>query len=83
MNIWDDVELLEKLEQQRAIKRITGRLTFDCLNLKCKGDRAYCSKGRLLGQAKDGSLALITVLRGVTSGICKHCKDFVTDEEEL
>lgn len=82
MSIWDSIESLDKLEQQRAEKRITGgRLTFDCFNLKCKGDRAYCSKGLMLGQAKDGSIALITVLRGITSGACKKCSWFTTDEE--
>ena len=81
MDIWEDKELLDKLEQQRATKRVTGRLTFDCQNTLVKGDRVFCSKGKLLGQAKDGSLALIVVLRGITSGTCKGCGDYSSDEE--
>ena len=81
MNIWEDKESLDKLEQVRTVKRKSGRLTFDCLNLRCKDDRAYCSKGKLLGRAKDGSLDLLTVLRGMTSGTCKGCGDYSSDEE--
>lgn len=83
MSIWDNVSLLDELEQQRAIKRKTDRLTFDCFNLRCKGDRVYCSKGKPLGRAKDGSMILVSVLRGVTSGICRDCEDFASDKEEL
>ena len=81
MNVWEDTEQLAKLEEQRALRRLSGRLTFDCLYLKCKGDRVYCDKGRLLGQSRDGSLALISVLRGITSGSCRGCEDFTTDED--
>jgi len=82
LNIWNNTELLDKLERQRSAKRETsGRLTFDCLNLRCKEDRACCSKGKRLGQAKDSSLFLLSVLRGLTSGVCKTCEDFITDEE--
>ena len=81
MDIWNNKELLDKLEQRRAVKRVTGRLTFDCLRTRFRGDRVYCSRGKLLGQAIDGSLALITVLRGITSGTCKGCKDYSSDEE--
>ena len=82
MNIWNDLKLLERLENQRAIKRQSSiRLTFDCLNLKHRGDRAFCSKGIMLGQAKDGSLSLLAVLKGVISSSCKECKYFVSDED--
>ena len=82
MNIWDDLELLEKLDSQRIIKRQSSiRLTYDCLNLKHKGNRAFCSKGIMLGQAKDGSLSLLAVLGGIASGSCKECKYFVSDED--
>ena len=82
MDIWEDEGTLDKLEKQRVLKRFgSGRLTFDCLKATVKGDRVFCSEGRLLGQAKDGSLALITVLRGITSGTCKGCKDYSSDEE--
>ena len=82
MNIWDNLELLKKLESQRATKRQSSiRLTFDCLNLKHRGNRAFCSRGVMLGQAKDGSLSLMAVLEGIASGSCKECKYFVSDED--
>ena len=81
MDIWNDIELLDKLEYQRFVKRGTGRLTFDCMHAVVKGDRVSCSKGRLLGQARDGALALIMVLRGITSGACKSCLDYSAEEE--
>lgn len=81
MNIWEDREALDKLQELRGVKRGSERLTFDCFNLKYKEDRAYCSTGRKLGTAKDGSLALITVLRGITSSVCKNCEDFTGEEE--
>ena len=79
MNIWEDKEALDKLQKMRDGK--SGRLTLDCFSLKFRKDRAYCSRGRMLGRARDGSLALITVLRGITSGTCKDCGDYSSDEE--
>uniref|UniRef100_A0A6M3KAX9 Uncharacterized protein n=1 Tax=viral metagenome TaxID=1070528 RepID=A0A6M3KAX9_9ZZZZ len=76
-NIWEDRDALTKLETERNKKQ--GRLTFNCMNLKCQGDRAFCSKGHILGQAKDKGLALISVLRGITSGACKDCKEYVEE----
>ena len=78
--IWDNPELLKKLENQRALRRLSGGLTFDCMRLKCKDNRAFCSEGRRLGQSRDGSMALISVLRGITSGMCRDCRDFITEE---
>ena len=80
-DIWSNTELLDRLERERNLKRIDDRrLTFDCMNLKCKGDRAYCSRGKRLGQSKDGSLYLISVLKGITSGTCRSCEYFTTEE---
>lgn len=81
MDIWEDRETLDKLEQMRTVKRKSGRLTFDCLCAVVKGDRVHCSKSKLLGRARDGSLSLIAVMRGITSGTCKDCKDYSSDEE--
>ncbi len=81
MDIWDNPTVLDELERMRTVKGRTGRLTFDCPNTVVKGDRVLCSKGKLLGQARDGSLALIVVLRGITSGTCKDCGDYSSDEE--
>ncbi len=81
-NIWNSQALLSELEIKRDDLKLDGRrLTFDCLNLKCNGDRAYCSIGKRLGQPKDSSLALITILRGVSCSVCKDCEDFITDEQ--
>ena len=79
-NIWSDQGVLGKLEKERDEKQ--GRLTFNCLELRCGGDRAWCSKGHKLGQARDGSLTLISVLRGTTSGTCKGCSEYSTEEEQ-
>ena len=82
MSIWDNLGLLEELERKRNSLRAGGkRLTFDCLNLKCSGDKAVCSEGWRLSLASDGALTLLTVLKGISSGSCKDCKDFITEEE--
>lgn len=79
-NMWDNEPFLDRMEKERAIRKLKGqRLTFDCLNLRFRDDRAVCSLGKHLGQAEDGSLLLVSVLRGVTSGVCKNCKDFNTE----
>ena len=81
MDIWNNPTVLDELERMRTVKGRTGKLTFDCLNSIVRGDRVSCSKGKLLGRSRDGSLALITVLRGITSGTCKGCGDYSSDEE--
>lgn len=81
MSLWDNQEILARWEQARAKKRESGRLTFDCLNLRCQEDRAYCSKGKLLRLTRDKAMALIAVLRGETSGTCRNCEDFTTEVE--
>ncbi len=80
-DIWDNESALIRLEKQRdARRRANGRLSFDCYNLKFKGDRAYCSKGERLGRAKDGSMKLISVLQGITAGACIGCKNYTADK---
>ena len=81
MDIWKDTEALDTLENQRDTKRGAGVLTFDCMNTVVKRDRVFCSKGKLLGQARDGSLALIVVLRGITSGTCRDCEEYTPSDE--
>ena len=83
MNIWDDASLLNELEDQRDILRKSGkRMTFDCINNRVIEDRVVCKEGKSLGQSEDGSVALITVLRGITSGACKNCEYFETEIDE-
>lgn len=78
--IWDNPRTLENLEAKRDTLRANGkRLSFDCVHLKCAGERAYCEKGLMLGQARDGSIALISVLRGLTSGSCVKCRWWESD----
>lgn len=80
VDIWDNPTVLDELERMRAVKRKSGRLTFDCLNTVVKGDRVLCSKSKLLGRSRDGSLSLLMVLRGITSGTCKGCWDYSSGE---
>ena len=83
--VWDSKETLIRLEKQRDDKRKRGRISFDCFNLKIKPDkagRAYCSKGKLLGTSLDGTIDLHSVLRGLTSGTCKTCPLFSTEEDK-
>jgi len=76
-NIWANSILLDKLSMLREEARVKGeRLAFDCLNLKCCGNRAVCSKGHNPGTASDGSLPLYSVLKGISPRVCKECKDF-------
>lgn len=69
--------LLASLEITRDSKRKElGKLTFDCFQLKEKGDRAYCIKGHPLGRANDGTVPLRLVLGGLLARVCKDCKDY-------
>jgi len=68
---------MDRLGVEREFRRRHGRITFDCFELKSSGKgRVYCSKGRLLGRAKDGSMDELSILRGITSGACKDCPDY-------
>ncbi len=70
----------DKWEKVRDSKCAVGeRMTYDCFHLRVKGLRAYCSKGKHLGQARDGSLDLLYIMRGMSSGVCKCCADFVSE----
>ncbi len=74
MTIWHDKDKLDKLEAERnKLRELGKRMTFDCISAIVKGDRVVCSRGKMLGQAGDGSLGLITVLRGACSGSCQNC----------
>jgi len=78
-SIWNDRELLSQLEDERDRKRGDGRISYDCFHLKLRDNRVYCDKGKLLGPARDGSLSLLYVLRGVCSGACRECKEYYDD----
>jgi len=87
MNIWDNAGYLEmcdaKRAQQRRIRYNSAgknlRLTFDCLNCKYNKnlpDRCYCACGIKLGTAQNGSMDLVSVLRGRTALVCRTCVSF-------
>ena len=78
-----NLEELEELEKERDLRRAVGtRLAFDCYHLKVVEDRVFCAKGKHLGQAKDGSLALSLVLKGLTPKVCKTCEWFEDETNE-
>lgn len=79
MDIWNDPEV-EKLRDSRRER--SGRIAYDCLNLKVREDRAVCAKGHCLGQAEDKTYNLTYILKGITPGICKSCQDFDSMEAE-
>lgn len=82
MSIWDTEQLLKDAEARRAELRAKGkRLAFDCMNLKCKGERGYCSLGRKLSNSKDCSIDMRIVLNGSTPYVCKVCTEFNPDED--
>jgi len=64
---------LQNLRQKSRAKR---HITYDCLNNIVKGDRVFCKRGTPFGRGKDGSMMLITVLTGRSSGVCKKCMHF-------
>lgn len=69
-----DKELMDISEGKRELLRATGkRLAYDCYNLIAIGDRAYCSKGYIIGCTFEGSVPLAGVLRGVTPSVCRGC----------
>ena len=77
MNIWDNTEMLDRLEKNRSTLRAGGkRLTFDCMKNMVRDERVFCREGQRLGVARDGGVGLCAVLRGVTCGCCRGCEEF-------
>ena len=71
-----------KLTQMRIQKRRHRRLTYDCMTAIVQGDSVTCKKGHVLksiGGRKTPGLSLLSVLRGISSSVCKECQDY--DEE--
>jgi hypothetical protein len=54
------------------------RSLYQCFNAKVCGDRIKCSKGRFLGSAKDGSLSITPLLRGMPleNVSCQACPEY-------
>ena len=78
-------EQRDKLEEQRRLKRKSGRITFDCFHLKyTKNRRIICEKGANLNtNSLDGTLSETFVLRGGTASTCKACPLFSTEAEQI
>lgn len=58
------------------------RLVHDCRNNQVvPGDRVSCRHGHVLGTAKDGTLSLALVLRGLAPSVCQKCGDYWRWEE--
>jgi len=71
-----------KLAQMRIQKRRHRRITYDCMNSIVQGDSIICKKGHVLksiGRRKTPGLSLLSVLKGISSSVCKNCQD--CDEE--
>lgn len=82
-SIWDNQPLLKDMEEIRnrlQRKRKGNRLSFNCIFLRWKDDRAFCGKGYMFPHTNDGSMALIAALRGATPSVCKDCGDYEEDE---
>ena len=74
-----DIWLNSQVEGARNLtRRRTGRVAFDCFNLKVKGDRVYCAKGHMGEQTYD----LWKILEGYTPRVCEKCEDF-DDKDEV
>ena len=51
MTMWDNPKRLDNLEGMRQNQRKNkGRLTFDCFNTRCRGDRVICIKQKRLAR---------------------------------
>ena len=76
MSIWNNPETLDSLEVKRNLKRKHQRICFDCFNAICRKERVYCIKGNPIGQSKNGTAGLITILNGTTPKTCTECADY-------
>ena len=82
MSIWDDEVALKDGEKRREHLRAKGkRLAFDCMELKCKGERGFCRLGKKLSKSKDCSVDMRIILNGTTPEACKKCTQFNPDED--
>jgi hypothetical protein len=71
-----------ELQVLRQKAREIRRITFDCLSAIVKGDHVVCKLGHPIGRGPEGSMLLLTVLRGRSSLQCKNCPDYEEDDTE-
>ncbi len=76
--IWDNPELLDKLEKQRDEARAgTERISFDCIHLKVgKYQNPHCKIGIQLTNDDTDKDTLLSVLRGCCFSVCKSCPSY-------
>lgn len=72
----------EILDRKCKKARETGRIILDCFHTTVFGDRVTCRLGCPLHHtSKDGSVALIAVLKGHKVAICKECPSYDDKDE--
>ncbi len=72
-----------ELAKLRIAARGKRRIIYDCLNAIVyyyPTDCVKCKMGNRLGRAKDGSMALTSVLAGRSALVCQECKDYDADK---
>ena len=67
--------LASKLEDTRAKRRAKGRLTYDCFNAICHGEKVICRYGY-----EDVDLTVGDAISGICAKGCKDCIYF--DDKE-
>ena len=77
--IFNEPEASE-LAKQRIEAHKKRRITYDCLHAIVDSDKVKCNKGNDIGTAKDGSMDLVSVLRGRSAKVCQNCKDYDADK---
>lgn len=77
VNYFEESEA-SRLEKERARKRSTGRLPYDCYNAlyPTEGTRVYCKLGCQMNTALDGTIDLVSVLAGRKGSGCSKCKKY-------
>jgi hypothetical protein len=80
--MFDDITAsLMASHRKQARKR--GRIVYDCMNAKVRGDRVYCDRGnRLHATSKSGDMALHHVLRGAKVAVCQKCENYEQGDSE-
>ena len=72
MNSLYEEPIAALLDEMRAKARAKRRITFDCYHATEREGHVYCKVGFKLHPR--GYIALLTVLRGGSSIVCKKCK---------
>lgn len=80
VDVFFEETVATELSELRAEARGKGRITYDCMNSAVAGESIICKKGyKLKGKRSDGSLGLLSVLRGHLCSMCRKCNLY--DEE--